>query len=86
MEKISMFKFVMPFLGFAIMAQAQPTRDTLVVTASNATQNQLLVYDSSGSLVQIVPTHGQGGASGNAGGIEAQGDLIAVVNFGSKTV
>jgi hypothetical protein len=57
-----------------------------VVTASNAAANQLLVYDSSGKLLQTVSTQGQGGASGNAGGIERKDGLIAVVNFGSKNV
>jgi hypothetical protein len=49
-------------------------------------QNQLLVYNSSGQLMQTVATEGQGGVSGNAGGIEAKGDLVAVVNFGSQNV
>jgi len=60
-----------------------PTR---IVTASNAATNQLLVYNSADKLVQTVSTGGKGGASGNAGGIAAYKDLVAVVNFGSKTV
>jgi len=59
---------------------------TLVVTSTNATKNQLLVYSAAGKLLQTLSTHGQGGASGNAGGIEAKGKLLAVVNFGSQTV
>lgn len=62
--------------------QSQP----LVVTASNTTPNKLLVYDTSGNLIQTVPTEGKGGASGNAGGIAASGSRIAVVNFGSQSV
>jgi hypothetical protein len=38
------------------------------VTDSNAAANVLLVYDTSGSLIQAVSTQGQGGVSGNAGG------------------
>ncbi|MGA7416005.1 MAG: hypothetical protein WBW33_36375 [Bryobacteraceae bacterium] len=58
----------------------------LVVTSSNASPNQLLVYDTSGNLIQTVSTQGRGGVSGNAGGIEARESLVAVVNFGSNSV
>ncbi|HXN45717.1 MAG TPA: hypothetical protein VN893_03695, partial [Bryobacteraceae bacterium] len=47
--------------------------NTLVVTASNTTQNQLMVYDTTAKSVQTISTHGQGGVSGNAGGIAAHG-------------
>ncbi len=59
---------------------------TVVVTASNTPDNQLLVYDTTANLVQTVSTQGQGGVSGNAGGIAARGNRIAVVNFGSQSV
>jgi hypothetical protein len=59
---------------------------TVVVTASNTTNNQLLVYDNAGALVQSVPTLGQGGVGGNAGGVAARNGTVAVVNFGSQTV
>ncbi len=58
----------------------------LVVTASNASPNQLLVYDASANLLQTIATGGQGGVSGNAGGVAARHDRVAVVNFGSRTV
>jgi hypothetical protein len=70
-------------MGVAPALQAQ---NTVVVTASNASPNQLLVYNSSGALIQTVPTGGQGGVSGNSGGIEARGNQVAVVNFGSNSV
>jgi hypothetical protein len=58
-----------------------------VVTASNAAAaNQLMVYDSAGNWIQTVNTGGKGGVSGNSGGIEAAGGLVAVVNFGSQNV
>jgi len=60
--------------------------NVLVVTASNATQNQLLVYSTGGQLIQTIPTQGKGGVSGNAGGIETNDGLVAVVNFGSQNV
>ena len=76
---------VLPIL-IPLMAAASSLRGPLVVTASNATNNQLMVYNSAGALVQTVPTQGQGGVSGNAGGIEARGGMIAVVNFNSQSV
>ncbi len=59
---------------------------TVVVTSSNTADNRLLVYDKAGRLVQEVSTLGQGGASGNAGGIAANNGTVAVANFGSQTV
>ena len=59
---------------------------SLVVTSSNSPDNQLLVFDTSGELIQSVPTLGQGGAGGNAGGIATKDEAVAVVNFGSQNV
>lgn len=59
---------------------------TLVVTSSNSANNELLVYDTAGTLLESVPTLGQGGVGGNAGGIATNGDTVAVVNFGSQSV
>jgi len=61
-------------------------RRTLVVTISNTADNQLLVYDTSGTLLESVPTLGQGGVGGNAGGVEAFNGTVAAVNFGSQSV
>ncbi len=58
----------------------------LVVTATNAAANQLLVYSANGTLLQTLSTAGKGGASGNAGGIEAKNGMVAAVNFGSQSV
>lgn len=71
--------------GAAVM-QADNGHGTLVVTATNATANQLLVYNTGGTLIQTVSTGGKGGVSGNAGGIAASGSEVAVVNFGSQSV
>lgn len=71
---------IIPLIAAAIQA------DTLVLTASNAAANQLLVYNSGGKLLQTLSTQGKGGVSGNAGGIETNGKLVAVVNFGSNSV
>src|SRR5579862_9545892 len=58
----------------------------LVVTASNASPNQLLVYNANAQLVQTIATQGVGGVSGNAGGIAMGRNHVAVVNFGSGSV
>ena len=63
-------------------AQAQ----TLIVTASNAASNQLLVYNQNAQLMQTIPTQGAGGVAGNAGGIATMENHLAVVNFGSNNV
>jgi hypothetical protein len=74
-------------IGTIAGAQGQDWHShTRIVTASNAENNQLLVYNSADKLIQKVATGGKGGVSGNAGGIAADQDLVAVVNFGSKTV
>ncbi len=72
----------------AMIASAEGANDSkpVVVTASNTAANQLLVYDTAGRLLQTVPTQGQGGVRGKGGGIAAQGGMLAVVNFGSKSV
>jgi hypothetical protein len=61
-------------------------RNALVATASNADNNQLLVYDVIGDLIQTVPTQGKGGVSGNSGGIATDGRMLAVVNYNSQNV
>lgn len=77
--------FALLFLGGTLALSAE-TSETLVVTASNGAQNQLLVYSAKGALLQTLPTEGKGGASGNAGGVEARNGMIAAVNFGSQSV
>ncbi len=60
--------------------------DTAIVTASNTAANQLLIYSPTGVLLNKISTQGQGGVSGNAGGIAQNHDRLAVVNFGSGNV
>lgn len=74
-------------LGAATAACAQgASRGALVLTATNAPTNELVVLDTAGNVLRRIPTQGQGGVSGNAGGIAANRDLVAVVNFGSSNV
>ena len=57
-------------LAFAAAASAHDANDrAVIVTASNTAANQLLIYNPTGTLLNVIPTHGQGGVSGNAGGI-----------------
>ncbi len=87
MKSLSSLAVVAALTAAASLATAQDwSRHTLVVTASNAAANQLLVYTTSGQLVQTIATNGQGGVSGNAGGIAVSNDRLAVVNFGSQNV
>ena len=72
-------------LTAGVLAAAE--RDgAVIVTSSNTADNRLLVYDTAGTLIQEVPTFGQGGAGQNAGGIATSNGTVAIVNFGSQTV
>ncbi|HUJ32672.1 MAG TPA: hypothetical protein VLY23_15430 [Candidatus Acidoferrum sp.] len=84
--KFCLLGLMLSLLGAATAVRADSARNAWVVTSTNAAKNQLLVYNFSGKLVQTLSTQGQGGASGNSGGIDADRGLVAVVNFGSKTV
>ncbi len=70
----------------AFAADSAARTHALVVTASNATSNQVLVYNAAGNLLRVIPTQGQGGVGGNAGGIAFRDGRLAVVNHGSGTV
>jgi len=83
MKGVRLAGVLVPLLATAATVRAA---GPYVVTASNATANQLLVYSASGHLLQTLPTKGTGGATGNAGGVQAGHGLVAVVNFGSKSV
>src|SRR5689334_14687380 len=67
-------------------APASAEGTTLVVTSSNGVNNELLVFDTAGTLIQSVPTQGAGGISGNSGGVAALNGSVAVINSGSQTV
>ncbi len=60
--------------------------DPLFLTATNGTTNFLAIVDTRTKDLRYVPTGGSGGASGNAGGVAVQGEIAAVVNFGSSNV
>jgi hypothetical protein len=88
---MKMVKTLSVLMTVALLAVAGHTvagegRRAVIVTASNGPANQLLVFDTAGGLVQSVPTLGEGGAGGNAGGIATKNEAVAVVNFGSQNV
>lgn len=86
MKKFRIFAALLPLITAATAVGAN-NQNAMVVTASNdSTTNRLLVFNTAGTLIQTLSTQGKGGASGNAGGIETNGDLVAVVNFGSQSV
>src|ERR1700722_2058414 len=82
-NSIHLASILVPLFGAVTAVHAA---DLFVVTASNATANQLLVYSPSGTLLQTLATKGAGGATGNAGGVQTSNGLVAVVNFGSQSV
>ena len=60
-KSIYLLSILVPLLGATAVQAASP----FVVTASNATANELLVYSPSGQLIQALSTKGTGGATGN---------------------
>lgn len=80
-------------LAAGLAVAGEPDRGVLVLTSTNDPgTNQVLVYQlETGaapalSLVQTLPTGGQGGAGGNAGILQMKDDFGAVANFGSSSV
>src|SRR5579863_4120299 len=63
-----------------------PGRDPLFLTATNGATNYLAVVNTKTRDLSYVPTGGNGGVSGNAGGVAVLGEMAAVVNFGSSNV
>jgi hypothetical protein len=88
---MKMVKKVVAVLAVGLLAMAAPVlaagrAGSVVLTSSNALNNELLVFDEAGALVEAVPTLGQGGVGGNAGGVASTDALVAVVNAGSQDV
>ena len=67
-------------------SQAHGSQVPLFLTATNGSTNMLAVVNTVTKETDFVPTGGSGGASGNAGGVAVQGQLAAVVNYGSTNV
>jgi hypothetical protein len=81
---------VLPLACAAIVstaaAQPQSHRAPLFITATNAATNYLAIVNAQTRQTTYVPTGGMGGASGNAGGVAVNGEIAAVINFGSSNV
>ncbi len=81
------------FLVVVSATAADHKRDMFVLTSTNnASGNDVVVFklDTAGmpslSLVDMLPTGGNGGASTNAGVLQFRDDLGAVANYGSNSV
>jgi len=84
---------VATLLAGAAAVADEPERGVFVLTSTNdPSANQVVVFklDPAGtpslSLVDMLPTHGKGGASGNAGILQFKDDHGAVGNYGSNSV
>src|SRR3989442_9846269 len=69
--------------------QVDPGCPTVAVVMTNDPQaNQIKVYDTrTQALLQTLSTQGKGGVGGNARGVkQLNGELVAVVNYGSNSV
>ncbi len=80
-------------LAVTAAVAGEPGRALFVLTSTNdPSANAVAVFrlDTAGapslSLVDLLPTQGKGGASGNAGILQFNDDLGAVGNFGSNSV
>ncbi|MGO9270222.1 MAG: hypothetical protein ACLQOO_08220 [Terriglobia bacterium] len=81
------------FLATAMAVAGGDRHGVFVLTSTNnASGNDVVVFklDTGGtpslSLVDMLPTGGNGGASGNAGLLQFKDDLGAVANYGSSSV
>src|SRR2546422_3282518 len=92
-----MFRSVIPRNTAALLilaasmasAHADQGGTTLAVVMTNDPQaNQIKVYDTrTQALLQTLSTQGKGGVGGNARGVkQLNGELVAVVNYGSNSV
>ena len=74
------------------LVAGQHDRDLFVVTSTNNTTNDVIVFrlDTAGTpalpYVSTLHTGGAGGASGNGGAVQFADDFGAVVNYGSNSV
>ncbi len=81
------------FLATALAVAGEDGRSVFVLTSTNsASGNDVVVFKlvkagtPSLALVDMLPTGGNGGASGNAGILQFRDDLGAVANYGSNSV
>jgi len=85
-HKLVMLPVICAAMASAATAEAQTASDPLFLTATNGTTNYLAVINTRTKQTTYVATGGNGGASGNAGGVAVNGRIAAVINFGSGNV
>ena len=70
------------------LAQAKQNNSPapLFLTATNGSPNYLAIVNTRTKETTYVATGGNGGASGNAGGVAVQGRIAAVINFNTSNV
>lgn len=88
MKKILSIFALMLFALTVNFVQAQPNNYGIVTASNNGDNNELLVYDGNGKLLQTLSTKGKGGVAPNTigGGIAKHRNLIAVINYNSQSV
>ncbi|MGO8792173.1 MAG: hypothetical protein ACLQVL_32960 [Terriglobia bacterium] len=81
------------FLAAALAVAGEDGRDVFVLTSTNSTSgNNVVVFKLNRgaapwlSMVDMLPTGGNGGASTNAGILQFKDDFGAVANYGSNSV
>ncbi|MGB6310333.1 MAG: hypothetical protein WBF89_21335 [Steroidobacteraceae bacterium] len=80
------------FAATAAMADESERGVFVLTSTNNPSANEVVVFKldtaatPSLTLVDLLPTHGQGGASGNAGILQFKDDHGAVANYGSNSV
>ena len=83
--RLGMFAVMVAVAASAAFGAA-PNQAPLFLTETNTSPNYLAVINTVSGQTSYVPTVGNGGASGNAGGVAVSGELAAAINFGSLTV
>ena len=83
--------FAVALLCAGLAPAQERNRDILILTSTNGTSNDLVVFrvaqgSNALSMVNMLPTGGTGGASGNAGAVQFRNNFGAVANFGSNNV
>ena len=85
-HKLVMLPVICAAMASAATAEAQTASDPLFLTATNGTTNYLAVINTRTKQTTYVATGGNGGASGNAGGVAVNGRIAAVINSGSSNI
>ena len=91
LSRVSGLVSILLLCAASAIAADQQKNILIVTSTNNATGNAVVVFkfDPSAStltLVNTLPTGGNGGASGNAGAVQFAEGFGAVVNYGSNTI